>query len=91
MPRGYIVFRPDVDNDKDVPVGCRYRRRAYKTPPGLGTIGGSLVATIVGFDGVLDKNIRRPNPLGSVLFPPIQVKVDLPRQDSTHDFVLPIE
>ena len=92
VPRGYIVFRPDVDNDKDVPVGAApIVNGAYKTPPGLGTIGGSLVATIVGFDGVLDKNIRRPNPLGSVLFPPIQVKVDLPRQDSTHDFVLPIE
>ena len=27
VPRGYIVFRPDVDNDKDVPVGPRSSTR----------------------------------------------------------------
>ncbi len=93
VPRGYIVFAPTAAEDRNArSARAAIIDGAYKTPPELGTVGGPQLVTIVGFDGVpFSEPGRPPNRAGKRLFPPIQVKIDLPRQAATHDFVLPAE
>ena len=68
--------------------------------PGKGTIGGPHIAIIDGFDGIRphektagthESGREKIAALGQPLFRSIHVKIDLPRQAATHDFVLPVE
>ena len=87
VPVGYLNFTPDKANGNSGPgTHANIVSGQYRTPPDRGPVGGPHVVTINGFDGVA----QGTNPLGTRLFAPVQVKVDLPKQSGTHDFVVPL-
>ena len=101
MPRGIILFAPDYALGNNGP-GTRavIQDGRYQTAPGKGTIGGPHIAIIDGFDGIRphqktagthESGREKIAALGQPLFRSIHVKIDLPRQAATHDFVLPVE
>ena len=101
MPCGIILFAPDYGLGNNGP-GTRafIQDGRYQTAPGKGTIGGPHVAIIDGFDGIKpqgktpgthESGREKATALGKPLFRSIHVKIDLPRQAATHDFVLPGE
>ena len=85
VPVGYLNFKPDKGNSGPG-THANIESGQYRTPSDQGSVGGPHVVTINGFDGVA----QGTNPLGTRLFAPVQVKVDLPKQSGTHDFVVPL-
>lgn len=90
VPAGYIVFAPDMAKGNDGPgANAEIRNGVYQTRPGQGTVGGPHVATVSGFDGKKVQDSPLANPMGKPLFHDMQIAVDIPKQPSTHDFVIP--
>jgi len=90
VPAGMIVLTPDADQGNSGPgTSAPIESGRYQTPPGRGAVGGPHVATITGYDGVPFQDGLVKNPLGKPLFGPIEIKVDLPKQATEHDFVVP--
>ena len=54
-----------------------------------GIIGGPHVATINGFDSVSFGKGLTTNPMGKPVFTNVQIGVDLPKESSTYDIVIP--
>jgi len=91
VPTGYILFAPDKTKGNDGPgVNAEIRDGKYRTPAGQGVIGGPHTATINSYDGRQFQAGPVANPMGKPLSAPIQIALDLPKQASTHDFVLPV-
>ncbi len=94
IPAGYIVFEPDSSNGNTGAAGrCQILDGKYDTSrdDGRGTVGGAHRVRIVGLNGNPNgsadgtKEVSLPLPL----FPPYEVVVDLPMEDSTYDFEVP--
>ena len=92
VPTGSILFVPDKSKGNDGPgVSADIQEGFFRTRPKDGTIGGPHIANIHGFDGKSYKVGPLNNPLGRPFFSNIQIAVDLPKQASTHDFVIPAQ
>ncbi len=89
VPVGRIVFDPVAAKGKGGPQGfARIKDGIYDTRTGgKGTVGGQQVVRIDGFDGT---KIDDDSPQGSPLFPGYEQNVDLPKQDTELDFVVPL-
>lgn len=89
VPRGYIVFTPDGSQGNAGPgAQAEIVDGSYRTPDGQGTIGGPHVAVLTGFDGQSYQDGVVTNPNGKLLFSQQEVRVELPRENSSHDFTL---
>jgi len=93
VPSGHLIFAPDADHGARGPAGtAEIVDGRYATLDGEGTIGGPHVVTITATDGVsYDMGGGHMNPVGRQLAPEFRVRVDLPKEPTTHDFVLPPE
>lgn len=87
VPVGTIVFEPDSSKGNSGPA-CYAQITAgrYMSESGKGVIGGPHVVRIDGADGVPADEM----PQGQPLFPEYQTTIDLPKADSTQDFVVPM-
>ena len=96
VPAGFIVFQPDAAAGNSGPgAQADIHDGKYHTLPGQGTIGGPHVVSISGYDGKAFEIARRPhgepimNPNGKPLFPTAAIKVNVPKQAASYDFVVP--
>ena len=91
VPKGAIFFVPDKSKGNDGPiVAVAIVDGTYKTLPGRGPTGGPHLVTITSLVPDFSQKgrpDRKPPP--PPLFPPCNVSVNLPKQDSTHDFDVP--
>jgi hypothetical protein len=88
VPRGYIVFEPDTSaGNSGAAAFAKIKDGHYDTriEDGRGTVGGSHLIRIRGFDGIPAGELRD----GSLLFPDYNTTADLPKDDGTHDFEVP--
>lgn len=88
VPAGAILFTPNSVIDKGGVAGCAtIKDGKYDTSVGdKGISGGPQIVRISGFDGVPSGD-SWPN--GKPLFPEYVIKVDLPKEKTTHDFDVP--
>lgn len=92
VPVGTIVFAPDLARGNNGPgASVDITAGSYATRPGFGTIGGPHVAIITAYDGVPVQYENITDPIGTQLFPPRRVEIDLPRAAATQDFDLTTE
>jgi len=92
VPAGYILFAPDTSQGNTGPgAQAEISEGRYHTLPGQGTVGGPHVVTISGFDGVAFQDGPIQNPSGKRLFATHQVKLDLPKEQTTQNFAVPIQ
>jgi hypothetical protein len=90
VPAGTILFKPDnSQNNRGPGAQVSIDSGRYHLTESRSTIGGPHVVIITGFDGIPTTNGPLENKLGKPLFPPYEVKVDLPREKSTQDFTVP--
>jgi hypothetical protein len=91
VPHATIFFLPDRARGNNGPqFSVAIIDGAYKTLPGRGPTAGPYQAIITGLDPSGAQNAGPRNmPPPKPLFPQFQVSIDLPKQDSTHDFVVP--
>lgn len=87
VPVGTIVFEPDSSKGNSGPACyAQITNGRYVSESGQGAVGGPHVVRIAGADGVPANEM----PQGQTLFPEYQTTIDLPKADSTQDFVVPV-
>ncbi len=96
VPRGCVAFIPDrAKGNEGVTIVASIVNGVYETPPAKGTTGGPHVVIVEGYDAPAAGDSKAggrggaDGQFGKPVFAPIHVPVDLPRQDATHDFILP--
>jgi hypothetical protein len=89
VPRGKILFLPDGAKGNSGAAGAAaIKDGVYNTRQNnKGICGGPHIVVIIGFDG-------KPGPTpeniaGKPLFPEYRVNVDMPRETTNKDFVVP--
>jgi len=89
IPYGTISFRPDTSRGNSGPGGfVQIREGQYETESGKGTVGGPHVLTISGFAQLPGAT---PGAEGAPqLFSPYEMKIDLPKEDTTRDIEVPV-
>ena len=86
VPSGEIALEPDAGKGNKGPAGhAIIENGRYVTSPGKGTVGGPHVVRITGSDG----KATGESPYGGFLFEPYTVNVDLPQENTSHDFDVP--
>lgn len=88
VPAGYIVFEPDTTaGNNGAAAFAKIKDGHYDTriEDGRGTVGGSHLIRIRGFDGIPQGELRD----GRLLFPDYNTTADLPKEDETLDFEVP--
>jgi hypothetical protein len=87
VPAGTVVFSPDMGAGNDGLQGIAEIRDGHFDTRATrrGGPGGAVVVRIEGFDGQPSEE----RPYGKALFPPFQLKVNLPRRDTSMDFDVP--
>jgi hypothetical protein len=86
IPYGSILLEPDRSRGNQGPAGMAdIRQGEYQMREGRGHVGGAHVITILATNG------KRPtNPdEDTTLFLPYKIHLDLPAEDSRHDFDVP--
>ena len=86
IPWGSILLEPDSAQGNTGPAGvAEISQGRFRTRSGSGHVGGPHVVTIIATDGS-----RPESPdVDNSLFPPYQTKLDLPAENSEHDFEVP--
>ncbi len=92
VPRGSITFDPDRAKNNSGPSSVvPIVNGAFKTEHGAGLLGGSYVARIDGYDGVVQKlDDGTENPDGSPLFKLTVIEFEMPKETSSKDFDVPV-
>ena len=97
VPAGLIRFTPDSSKDNSGPVGyATIQDGTYDTSAdgGKGHVGGPMLVQIDGSSsqpGELPADESGAEPNIDVLFSTWQTTADLPKEDSTQDFEVPVE
>lgn len=89
VPKGTIVFEPDTSRGNQGAAGFAQiadGRFDTRVGDGKGTVGGPHLVRILGLDGVPRGELVN----GSPLFPEYHTTADLPMQDTTLDFQVPL-
>jgi len=87
VPVGEIVFEPDASKgNSGAGSVAAIKDGAYSTASGKGVTGGPYIIRVTGFDGVV-VNVEAST--GSVLFPPYEEKVDLPKEGGVRNIEVP--
>lgn len=91
VPQGYLQFAPDRKQGNTGPgTSATIKEGRYQTIGELGIIGGPHVVKITGTDGIPYKTEEGLKiPIGRAIFPEYEVRVDFPKEASTHDFEVP--
>ncbi|MEW4451346.1 hypothetical protein AB1L30_01550 [Bremerella sp. JC817] len=91
IPRGSITFSPDSKKSNQGPgVTAEIKDGQYETFAGKGTTGGPYVLLVQAYDGVpIASGEGGMDLLGKPLFSPMELEVDLPKQNATHDIEIP--
>jgi hypothetical protein len=87
VPAGTVLFQPDASQGCNGPAGlASIHGGEYDTAKedGKGVVGGPHLIRIVGLDG----KPAEMAPEGAPLFPDYTTTLDLPQEDSTHDFAV---
>jgi hypothetical protein len=87
---GFVTFAPDPAKKNSGPGGgASIRNGRYQTDADKGIVGGPHIVRIIGYDGI--KTVLEGEELtdGKPLFEPYEASIDFPKQNSTHDFVVP--
>ena len=87
VPAGTVLFQPDESKGCSGPAGlATIHEGKYDTagPGGKGVVGGAHLVRIIGLDG----KPAEMAPDGVPLFPDYTTTVDLPMEDSEHDFAV---
>jgi hypothetical protein len=92
VPQGYLQFAPDRKQGNSGPgTSATIMDGRYQTVEGLGIIGGPHIVKITGTDGIPYKTEDGLKiPIGRKIFPEYEVRVDFPRESSTHTFEVPV-
>lgn len=86
IPVGEIEFSPDSKQGNTGPgTVAKIENGQYQTPHDRGVIGGPHNVRITGYDGVANSE----NDSGITIFVPHMETIDLPQEDSQHDFAVP--
>jgi hypothetical protein len=92
VPAGSIIFAPDTSKGNNGPgASAEIKDGVYRTRAGQGTVGGPHTATISGYDGIAFQSGPMINPMGKPLFAKVRISVDLPKQTTTHDIIIPAQ
>lgn len=86
IPFGRILLQPDTEQGNQGPAGVAdIREGTFLTRKSKGHVGGPHLVTIIATDGT-----RPSSPdVDNSLFPPFVISVDLPKENATHDFLVP--
>lgn len=92
VPAGFIIFEPDAARGNKGPGGgAEIRDGRFTTPRNKGTLGGPYIVKIDGFDGVdVESDLGGVDPNGTVLFARYQITIQLPKEDTAQDFLVPV-
>jgi len=92
VPKGEISFRPDSEAGNKGPGGfANIEEGKFHVDADKGVMGGPYIFRISGFDGVPlpATDVGEPILEGTPLFTNVEIKKDLPKEDSTLDFEIP--
>jgi hypothetical protein len=89
IPAGSLTLIPDsAQGNKGPASSVQIRNGAYDSQPeNAGHFGGAYTVRITALDG----NVSDEMPMGTPLFPDYEFQLDLPTEDSTHDFDVPLD
>jgi hypothetical protein len=81
IPAGSVLIAPDAAQGNSGPaISVKIQNGKYDTKEqGVGHVGGPHVLTVSGMDG------------GVRLFPPYEIKADLPKQEGVQDLEVPAD
>lgn len=92
VPKGEITFRPDSTAGNKGPGGfTTIEQGKFKVAADKGVVGGAYIFAITGFDGIPipGSDVGEPIQNGKTLFANIEIKKELPKNDSTIDLEVP--
>ncbi|MFH1300852.1 MAG: hypothetical protein ABIK07_07295 [Planctomycetota bacterium] len=92
VPKGEITFRPDTSVGNQGPGGyVTIEQGKFKVAADKGVVGGAYIFTVTGFDGIPTpgSDVGEPSPNGKALFANIEIKQDLPKNDSKLELNVP--
>ncbi|MBN2296584.1 MAG: hypothetical protein JXM70_29420 [Pirellulales bacterium] len=91
IPAGKIMFVPDRSKNNTGSRGiARIENGQYKTLPGQGATGGPQVVSIQGYDGVNPPGWSGSD-MGSPIFQRYEKNIELPAENTTVDFDVPVK
>lgn len=86
VPAGEVTFQPDGARGNAGPGSIALIKDGrYQTAPDKGVVGGPYLVTVMGFDGIPVGDSLS----GRALFPPYELKVEFPTEDTKKDFTVP--
>jgi hypothetical protein len=89
VPGGQVILEPDFAAGNRGPGAyCDITDGRFTTPPGRGHLGGPHRLRIMGF--VFSTDTSTGDSTGTPLFPPYDIRLDLPRANARQDFVVPV-
>ena len=87
VPAGVINFDSALPHSSSMPGYATIKNGKFDTRTGgVGHAGGKMIVRVSGFDGLAQGELSQ----GNVLFPTVEMELDLPTKDHTHDFNLPV-
>jgi hypothetical protein len=96
VPAGFIVFIPeDAKGNSGPATTAGIEDGQFRTLPGKGTIGGPHIAAVYGFDGKHSVAAKDPggtatiDPMRHPLFKTTTIKVNLPKEKTGQDIMVP--
>jgi len=90
VPAGTVYFSPDQKQGNQGPgTIAMIKNGTYRTLNGKGVVGGPMLVEVNGSDGVAVQRDGMMDESGTPLFSPYKFNVDLPKENSTHDIVVP--
>ena len=86
VPAGEVQFEPDTKKGNHGPQSrAKIQNGKYNSPSGKGPVAGPAIVRVRCYDG----NTSPEAPKGISIAKPYQIKIDLPQQNSAHDFEVP--
>lgn len=77
---GHVIFMADASKGNNGPSGTGIIKNGQYSTNGKGVVGGPYTVQVRGYDGEVD--LEKERPLGKVLFPKYEFKVDFPSVDA---------
>lgn len=89
VPAGSVTLIPDGTQGNTGPAASiPIRNGAYDSrPEKTGHFGGAYLVRVTALDGITSPEM----PVGTPLFPDYEFRLDLPTQDTTQDFEVPLD
>ncbi|MEN1678990.1 MAG: hypothetical protein AAGJ46_05325 [Planctomycetota bacterium] len=86
VPKGKLTFEPDRERENRGPATtAKIENGRFRTPSGMGTVGGPIAVVVYGFDGSPPNEVSA---YGKPLFPPYETTIDV--DSDTSDLLIEI-